>query len=364
VKILHVFRTPVGGLFRHVRDLARGQAEAGHEVGILCDSSTGGAMAETLLAEIVPACQMGIRRVPISRLPGFSDMAAIHLTRAFAGETGAQIIHGHGAKGGLYGRMAAHAMGLPSVYTPHGGSLHYSWRRPPGALFLASERFLARRGSGLVFVCQYEKQVFDEKIGLGTTPSAVVYNGLWPQEFTPVEPAPDASDVVFIGDLRYLKGVDVLIEALAFANQQRPVTAALVGDGPDMEAFRRLTEARGLTACIRFLGRMPTQQALRQGRLLVIPSRAESFPYVVLEAVAARLPVIGSAVGGIPEILPADNLVPPGEVQALARRIALAASAPHAFAGPAEALAQAAQQRFSVSRMSAEILRFYESLRA
>ena len=42
MKILHVFRTPVGGLFRHVRDLARGQAALGHEVGIICDSTTGG----------------------------------------------------------------------------------------------------------------------------------------------------------------------------------------------------------------------------------------------------------------------------------------------------------------------------------
>ncbi len=51
MKILHVFRTPVGGLFRHVRDLARGQSELGHEVGIICDSTTGGRSPTDLLEQ-------------------------------------------------------------------------------------------------------------------------------------------------------------------------------------------------------------------------------------------------------------------------------------------------------------------------
>ena len=70
MKILHVFRTPVGGLFRHVRDLVRGQAGLGHDVGVLCDSSTGGAVAQQLLDALSPHCSLGIERISISRLPG------------------------------------------------------------------------------------------------------------------------------------------------------------------------------------------------------------------------------------------------------------------------------------------------------
>ena len=70
MKILHAFRTPVGGLFRHVRDLARGQSELGHEVGIICDSTTGGQVASGLLDSIAPHCSLGIARIGISRLPG------------------------------------------------------------------------------------------------------------------------------------------------------------------------------------------------------------------------------------------------------------------------------------------------------
>ncbi len=67
MKILHVFRTPVGGLFRHVRDLARGQSELGHKVGIICDSMTGGEVASGLLDSVAPYCSLGIERIGISR---------------------------------------------------------------------------------------------------------------------------------------------------------------------------------------------------------------------------------------------------------------------------------------------------------
>ena len=152
MKILHVFRTPVGGLFRHVRDLARGQSELGHEVGIICDSTTGGGTAVDLLQSVVPYCSLGIERIQISRLPGLGDLSAASTIKAHAKKLGVDIIHGHGAKGGLYGRLAARSLQIPSVYTPHGGSLHYRWLALPGALFLASEWTLARIGSGLIFV--------------------------------------------------------------------------------------------------------------------------------------------------------------------------------------------------------------------
>ncbi len=163
MKILHVFRTPVGGLFRHVRDLARGQCELGHEVGIICDSTTGGKVAAELLERTLPFCSLGIERIGISRLPGLGDLSATKTTREHAQKLAVDIIHGHGAKGGLYGRLAARALGIPSVYTPHGGSLHYRWPAFPGFVFLATEWALAQLGSGMIFVCEFERQRFREE---------------------------------------------------------------------------------------------------------------------------------------------------------------------------------------------------------
>ena len=362
MKILHVFRTPVGGLFRHVRDLARGQSELGHEVGIICDSSTGGSAAIDLLQSAAPYCALGIERIQISRLPGFGDLSAASTTKAHAKKLGVDIIHGHGAKGGLYGRLAARSLRIPSVYTPHGGSLHYRWLAFPGAVFLASEWALARVGNGLIFVCEFERQNFAKKIGLGRKPNAVVHNGLWPHEFTPVKPDKKASDVLFLGDMRYLKGVDVLLKALALVQRKRAVTACLVGDGPDLAKFKTLSEKLGLGNSVVFPGRLPTVQALKRGRLLVMPSRAESFPYVVLEAAAGRVPMIASDVGGIPEVLPHRKLCPVGNVDALARHIEMALAIPKAIAKDANMISEAIKTSFSAATMARDICDFYQQL--
>ena len=362
MKILHAFRTPVGGLFRHVRDLARGQAELGHEVGIICDSTTGGQVASGMLDSIAPHCSLGIARIGISRLPGFGDLSASTNTRKLAQTLGVDIIHGHGAKGGLYGRLAARSLGIPSVYTPHGGSLHYQWLAFPGFIFLASEWVLARIGTGMIFVCEFERRSFGKKIGLGGKPNTVVHNGLWPEEFKAVKPDKNAADVLYLGDMRHLKGVDVLLKALAIVQRKRPFTACLVGDGPDSAEFKKLAETLGLETSVAFPGSLPTAQALKRGKLLVLPSRAESFPYVVLEAAAGRVPMIASDVGGIPEILPAKNICPPGSPEALARHIEMALAIPAAIAEDAKTLSESVQTSFSAEAMARRVTDFYQQL--
>jgi glycosyltransferase involved in cell wall biosynthesis len=362
MRILHVFRTPVGGLFRHVRDLARGQAGLGHDIGILCDSTTGGEFAQVLLAGVEHYCSLGVRRIPISRLPGFGDMSGVLQTRSHLAAVKPDIVHCHGAKGGLHGRVAARMLGIPSVYTAHGGSLHYAWSSPVGAAFLAAEKVLAASGDGLHFVCEFERQTFAAKIGLGSKPNAVIYNGLWPEEFEPAVASPDAADFLFLGDMRLLKGVDILLKALADLNASRRVTACLAGDGPDLERFKRQSEQLGLSGAVRFPGRMSARTAFTLGRILVMPSRAESFPYVVLEASAAGVPLIASTVGGIPEVLPAENLVPANDAKALASRLAAALASPEQVLISAATARKRLQADFQAGTMARSILDLYRRL--
>ena len=72
LNILHVLRTPVGGLFRHVLDVTRGQIARGHKVGLVMDSSTGGAAADAVLRELEPALALGLTRFPMRRAPGWA----------------------------------------------------------------------------------------------------------------------------------------------------------------------------------------------------------------------------------------------------------------------------------------------------
>ena len=74
LRILHATRAPVGGIFRHILDLANGQADRGHHVGIIADSLTGGERAEQALAEIAPRLKLGVHRTAIRREPLPSDV--------------------------------------------------------------------------------------------------------------------------------------------------------------------------------------------------------------------------------------------------------------------------------------------------
>ncbi len=360
MKILHIFRAPVGGLFRHVRDLASEQARAGHEVGLVCDSRTGGEAGERALAELAPLLSLGVLRVAMPRLPGPADLSALHAVRKHVAATGADILHGHGAKGGLYARLSRNA--AKAVYTAHGGSLHYSWKTPHGALFLGVEKAMLSRTDGVIFVCDYERRTFEDKVGRVKCAHAVIHNGLRAEEFAPVTPRADAADVLFVGELRALKGVDVLIEALALLRDRgRPVSALIVGDGPDRQEFEELMERRKLADLVRMPGAMPAREAFPQGRVMVVPSRAESFPYIVLEAQAAGLPLIASDVGGIPEMADPASLVRPDDPEALADRIASVLEDPGAAERAAERILLL-KDRFSISTMAERALEFYAGL--
>jgi glycosyltransferase involved in cell wall biosynthesis len=361
LNILHVLRAPVGGLFRHVVDLANGQVARGHNVGMIADASTGGARAEAMLAALTPALALGLTRVSMSRQMGPSDLAAIaHVSRR-AADTRADVVHGHGAKGGAYARLGRAGNAI-RVYTPHGGSLHYRWTTPVGALYLALERVLMARTDLFLFESRYGRDVFAAKVGAPRTLVRVVHNGVTAAEFEPIVPATDAADIVFIGELRSLKGVDVLIEAIAMPGRAgQPVSAAIVGDGPERAAFEAQAAAQIATRSVRFLGAKPAREAFRLGRLLVVPSRAESLPYVVLEAAAAAVPLIATRVGGIGEILGPDagDLVIPGDAPALSRAIAAALHDPAGRRDAALRLQARVRTGFSADAMTEGVLAAY-----
>lgn len=368
LKIVHVLRSPVGGLFRHVVDLVRMQAGRGHRIGLVADSSSGGPRADQALADLRPHLALGLARLPMRRDPHPFDAMAlariVRLVRAAAPD----ILHGHGAKGALYGRLAGLVPGRRpaplTVYTPHGGSLHYDPRSLKGALILGMERRLIRATDLILFESQYAADRFRSAIGVPDCPVRVVHNGLRLEEFRPVAARPDAADFVYVGEMRHLKGVDLLLAGLAALGPRlgRPARAVLVGVGPDREAFEALALGLGLGESVTFKAAMPAREAFALGRVLVVPSRAESLPYIVLEAVAAQVPIVATRVGGIPEIFGTDaGLVPPDDVaaltEAMAARLAAATTGPHAATA---ALGRFVETRFAVDAMTDAVLAAYD----
>jgi glycosyltransferase involved in cell wall biosynthesis len=339
LRIVHCFRSPVGGIFRHVRDLTDAQIAAGHAVGIICDSTTGGAYEDQLFEAMRDKLELGIHRTPMQRHLGPGDVAAAMRTYRLIKRLNPDILHGHGAKGGAYARLFGTLQRISGplpgrFYSPHGGSLHYDGETMAGKFFFTLERVMDRLTDHIFFVSDYERRTFLGEIGEPKAKSSLVYNGLSPVEFVPTPAADGAADFLFIGMMRDLKGPDLFIDALARAEARlgRPLTAVMVGAGHDRDKYVRQVERLKLAGRVRFLDPMPARQAFSLARLVVVPSRAEAMPYIVLEALAAGMPMIATAVGGIPEIFGADSpaLVRP-DADELAEQMASAIREPARF---------------------------------
>jgi glycosyltransferase involved in cell wall biosynthesis len=362
-------RAPVGGLFRHVCDLSIEQSRRGHAVGVVCDAASGDALTESRLGALEPHLSLGLLRTSMSRELGLRDVSAYRAIRDHAFDLEIDVIHGHGAKGGAYSRLVARALkgagrGVVSCYTPHGGSLHYHPATMAGRIYMALERRLAPYTDALVFESAYSAGRYAAQVGRPVCSARVIPNGLGPEDFAAIDFDPDAADFLFVGELRRLKGVDVMLSALAQVRERRPVSAAIVGAGPDAAEFKREAARLGLDDIVSFEGPMPARRAFRLGRALAIPSRAESFPYIALEAAAAALPILASNVGGIPEIVAGSDtlLLPSGDTTALARAMLDVLDNPAAAQARALHLQQAVGERFTITAMTGAVLDVYAAV--
>lgn len=372
LRIVHCVRSPIGGIFRHIRDLAASQAEAGHEVGLICDSSTGSAFDNRQLENLKPKLSLGLARFPMQRQLTFQDMAATFSLYRHIRDLNPDILHGHGAKGGAYTRLIGSWLKLRGqkvsrVYCPHGGSLHYDPHRFEGKVYHTLERLLGKLTDGIVFVSDYESAAYESKVGRPGALSRIVYNGLNPEEFEPVPVDGAPADFLYIGMLRDLKGPDLFIEALYNIRLKTGTcpTAHIVGEGPDEERYRTLVRKLGLEGAITFHGALPARQAFKLARTVVVPSRAEAMPYIILETVAAQRPLIATRVGGIPEIFGryASRLIEPGHIGKLTIAMEEALTAPEKMEADAAALHSCLAATFSVELMSDRITALYQELR-
>jgi glycosyltransferase involved in cell wall biosynthesis len=185
---------------------------------------------------------------------------------------------------------------------------------------------------------------------------AVIPNGLDFDSLPQSAPKPTLRKVVMVANLRREKGHDVLIDAAIGVLRRYPdARFELVGDGPERRSLMARAEALGVLHAFTFLGyRDDVRARMADGDMFVLPSRSEAFPNSILEAMAARLPIVAAGVGGIVELI-VDGvtglLVPPDDAGALSQRLCRlmddpALAARLANAGHAEALA-----RYSFDRM-------------
>ncbi|MEM9574971.1 MAG: glycosyltransferase family 4 protein [Pseudomonadota bacterium] len=328
LRIVHILRAPMGGVLRHVRDLAMIHTSLGHDVGIICDVEGTEGYNEALIANLDKEISLGVTRSPMSRSVGPSDIFSASKILKILKEMKPDVVHGHGAKGGVFARtcgsLVSTSAGKPlRFYSPHGGSLHFDPQSKEGKVYFRVERILEKMTDGLSFVAKYEQDSYQDKIGVPHCASDVIYNGLADDEFEPVQLVENPADFLFIGELRMLKGPDLMLRAVSRlkAEGADDINAVLVGAGPDRDELHQMIKDRDLQTNVTIRPAMPARAAFQLAKCVVMPSRAEAMPYIVLEALAARCPLIATNVGGIPEIFgsASDVLVEPDVDQLTAR---------------------------------------------
>ena len=201
LRILHVFRAPLGGLFRHVIDLANAQVDRGHEVGLFFDSHARGDNVARALATIKGGLALGVQGAPIRRDPHILDVAAMAGFVRLVARVKPDIVHGHGSKGGLFARLPGLALrrsGPIRAYTPHGGSFNYR----PGTMthrgYMAAESLLSLATDVFLFESAYIAGRFDASVGVRTGLRRIVANGIGAAEFEPARPSSDAADFLSV----------------------------------------------------------------------------------------------------------------------------------------------------------------------
>jgi glycosyltransferase involved in cell wall biosynthesis len=177
-----------------------------------------------------------------------------------------------------------------------------------------------------------------------------------------------ATKIVTVGSLAQLyKGTDLLIDAVAGCRRRGVnLQLTIVGDGkyrPELEArVRRLDLAEHVFFAGQVTSGDPVRQLLDGSDVFVLPSRCEGLPRAMLEAMGRGLPCIGSAVGGIPELLAPEDIVPPGNVAALIQKISEVANNPTRLRAMSERNLRTAMD-YRESVLAERRRRFYRHIR-
>ncbi len=227
------------------------------------------------------------------------------------------LVHTHCSKAGALGRLAAFALGIPTVHTAHGHIFYGYFGWIPTKIFIAIERRLSWRTNRLVSLTAIETEESLER-GIGHRHQySTVPSGVPLKHFQTLEDGtgadfrrrhgipPDAFVFLSAGRLVPIKGFDLLLAGLAELTKKSKNAVLLVaGDGEERERLKRLTAEMGIETHVRFAGHCEDMRpALSAADAFVLASRNEGQGRVFVEAMAAGLPVIGPRVGGIPALV-------------------------------------------------------------
>jgi glycosyltransferase involved in cell wall biosynthesis len=228
------------------------------------------------------------------------------------------IIHVNSSKAGILGRIAGFLARVPiRIFTVHGWS--FSAPGPTSVAYRVVERLIRPITTLVICVSEYDRRVGAAARACSSRSSIVIHNGINVRNASRADSAATTPLVIAVGRLSPQKNPAALVRSLAQVQSQ--FRAVIVGDGPDHEAVRLEIDRLGLADKVMLVGeRADVSEFLRGADVFASSSRYEGLPIAVLEAMAAGLPVVAFAVGGVPELVVDETtglLVPAGDEASL-----------------------------------------------
>ncbi len=384
MRILHIItRLILGGAQQNTVMSCRAQAAAGHEAHLAFGPIYG---PEGSLLDEAKASGASIHIVPSMRravLP-WHDAACYVALRRLVRRVRPDVVHTHSTKAGILGRAAAWAEHVPAVvHTVHGLAFHAKQPKLLHRGYIAAEKWAARRCHHLIGITEAMVEAFDLHGIAGRERFTVIPSGVDASLFELAEPReevrrrvrdelgipPDAPVVGIVARLDALKGQGDLLDILPRLRERLPEARLLfVGDGWHRGPLERRVARDGLNDAVVFTGLVTQKRVaelLRAMDVMTLPSYQEGQSRTLVEALMCRVPIVGYAVGGIPEICidgQTGRLAPVGDHEALLEHIAWMLEHPDEASRLAQAGHEHVMARFEAGSMARRLEAVYTQL--
>jgi len=251
-------------------------------------------------------------------------------------QIGFDLVHAHFTwPSGYAGVKSAREFGVPVVVTAHGFDVYDLPFR--GKTWFEKVKFTLTNADHVITVSKSNFEILTKKLGVPPERVSVIPNGFNSSLFSPMDKfearrvlnlPEDKKILLNVANLVPIKGHEFLIRAFSkVVKERKDVLLIIVGDGPERKKLERLIVELGLGNCVKLVGSKPHDEIplwMNAADLFVLPSLSEGNPTVMFEALGVGLPFVGTAVGGVPEIITSEDyglLCPPADPECLAEKI-------------------------------------------
>lgn len=371
IKILHVIRPAEGGMKEHLLSLLKGLDKNRFHIHVACP---GNSSIETELRKL----GIQVHNIPlVGPINPGEDIRSCKAIKNLCQAEGFTIIHCHGSKAGLVGRLAAATAKVPLVIlTAHNFVVDDKYSLAKKIVFTKGEQFLGRVTDCVITVSSALRKEYIEKFRVPAEKVVCVYNGIDTESFdltvdkkkikTQLGLAPEKPVIGTVARMAPQKGLPFLLEAIAILGETVNAGFLIAGDGPLRPDLERQAEQLGLSGKVCFPGYCQNiKEILQIFDIFVIPSISEGLSITAIEALAAGKPVVASRVGGLPEVVEDGKtgvLVPPGDPATLASAIKNLLDDPALRERMGRAGRRTAKDKFSLENMIRKTEELYISL--